>query len=88
MHKVIKRIIKYTGFILLLLVIILIGGISYLYFSADMMTPPKEPDIIMVKVPYADSTALVLAEVLYKDTLDLRYYAGNFMHITFFLTQS
>ncbi|WP_279141511.1 C45 family autoproteolytic acyltransferase/hydolase [Bacteroides acidifaciens] len=79
MHKVIKQTIKYTSGILLLLVIVLIGGISYLYFSADMMTPPKEPDIIMVKVPYADTTALVPAEVLYKDTLDLRYYADNFM---------
>ncbi len=79
MHKVIKRIIKYTGFIFLLLVIILTGGISYLYFSADMMTPPKEPDIILTEVPYADTMALVPAEVLYKDTLDLRYYTDNFM---------
>lgn len=79
MHKVIKRTIKYTGLILLLLVIVLIGGISYLYFSADMMTPPKEPDIIMVKVPYADTTALVPAGVTHNDTLDLRYYADNFM---------
>ncbi len=79
MHKVIKRIIKYTGFIFLLLVIILTGGISYLYFSADMMTPPKEPDIILTEVPYADTIALVPAEVLYKDTLDLRYYTDNFM---------
>lgn len=71
MHKVIKRTIKYTGGILLLLVIVLIGGISYLYFSADMMTPPKEPNIILTEVPYADTIALVPAEVLYKDTLDL-----------------
>ena len=79
MHKVIKRTIKYTSLILLLLVIVLIGGISYLYFSADMMTPPKEPNIILTEVPYADTIALVPAEVLYKDTLDLRYYADNFM---------
>lgn len=79
MHKVIKRTIKYTGLILLLLVILLVAGVSYLYFSADMMTPPKEPDIIMVKVPYADTTALVPAGVTHNDTLDLRYYADNFM---------
>ena len=79
MHKVIKRTIKYTGGILLLLVILLIGGISYLYFSADMMTPSKKPYIILREVPYADTIALVPAEVLYKDTLDLRYYADNFM---------
>lgn len=79
MHKVIKRTIKYTSLILLLLVIVLIGGISYLYFSADMMTPPKEPNIILTEVPYADTIALVPAEVLYKDTLDLRYYTDNFM---------
>lgn len=78
MHKVIKRTIKYTGGILLLLVIVLIGGISYLYFSADMMTPSKKPYIILREVPYADTIALVPAEVLYKDTLDLRYYADNF----------
>ena len=79
MHKVIKRTIKYTSLILLLLVIVLIGGISYLYFSADMMTPSKKPDIIMVKVPYADTTALVPAGVIHNDTLNLRYYADNFM---------
>ena len=79
MHKMIKKTIKYTGYILLLLIIVLIAGISYLYSSADMMQPKHEPDIILAEVPYADTIAMIPAKVLYNDTLDLRYYAGNFL---------
>lgn len=79
MHKMIKKTIKYTGYILLLLIIVLIAGISYLYSSADMMQPKHEPDIILTEVPYADTIAMIPAKVLYNDTLDLRYYAGNFL---------
>ena len=79
MHKTIKKIFKYTSYVLLSLLVILIAGISYLYFSADMRTPKHEPSIIMTKVSHADTTTMIPAEVLYNDTLDLRYYDGNFL---------
>ena len=79
MHKTIKKIFKYTSYVLLSLLVILIAGICYLYFSADMRTPKHEPSIIMTKVSHADTTIMVPAEVLYNDTLDLRYYDGNFL---------
>ena len=44
-----------------------------------MMQPKHEPDIILAEVPYADTIAMIPAKVLYNDTLDLRYYAGNFL---------
>ena len=79
MHKTIKKIFKYTSCVLLSLLVILITGICYLYFSADMRTPKHESSIIMTKVSHADTTTMVPAEVLYNDTLDLRYYDGNFL---------
>lgn len=79
MHKTIKKIFKYTSYVLLSLLVILIAGVCYLYFSADMLTPKHEPGIIMTKVSHADTTIMVPAEVLYNDTLDLRYYDGNFL---------
>ena len=79
MHKTIKKIFKYTSCVLLSLLVILITGICYLYFSADMRTPKHEFSIIMTKVSHADTTTMVPAEVLYNDTLDLRYYDGNFL---------
>ena len=79
MHKTIKKIFKYTSYVLLSLLVILIAGICYLYFSADMRTPKHEPSIIMTKVSHAGTTTMVPAEVLYHDTLDLRYYDGNFL---------
>ena len=79
MHKTIKKIFKYTSCVLLSLLVILIAGVCYLYFSADMLTPKHEPGIIMTKVSHADTTIMVPAEVLYNDTLDLRYYDGNFL---------
>lgn len=79
MHRIVKKTIKYTGYIFLLLIIGLIAGISYLYYSADMMQPKHEPMIPMREVPYADTIIVVPAEVLYKDTLDLRFYANNFL---------
>ncbi len=79
MHKTIKKIFKYTSYVLLSLLVILIAGICYLYFSADMRTPKHEPSIIMTKVSHAGTTTMVPAEVLYNDTLDLRYYDGNFL---------
>ena len=79
MHKTIKKIFKYTSCDLLSLLVILIAGVCYLYFSADMLTPKHEPGIIMTKVSHADTTIMVPAEVLYNDTLDLRYYDGNFL---------
>ena len=79
MHKTIKKIFKYTSCVLWSLLVILIAGVCYLYFSADMRTPKHEPGIIMTKVSHADTTIMVPAEVLYNDTLDLRYYDGNFL---------
>ena len=79
MHKTIKKIFKYTSCVLLSLLVILIAGVCYLYFSADMLSPKHEPGIIMTKVSHADTTIMVPAEVLYNDTLDLRYYDGNFL---------
>ena len=79
MHKTIKKIFKYTSCVLLSLLVILIAVVCYLYFSADMLTPKHEPGIIMTKVSHADTTIMVPAEVLYNDTLDLRYYDGNFL---------
>ena len=79
MHKTIKKIFKYTSCVLLSLLVILIAGVCYLYFSADMLTPKHEPGIIMTKVSHAGTTTMVPAEVLYNDTLDLRYYDGNFL---------
>ncbi len=66
MHKTIKKLFKYTGYIFLSLIVILIAGMSYLYFSADMQTPKYDRPISTDKV-------------LYSDTLDLRCYAGNFL---------
>lgn len=65
MHKGIRKAIKYTGVTLLLFIVMLATGISYLYFSADMKTPQY--------------TILVPDTLLRKDTLDTRYYAGCFM---------
>ena len=79
MHKTIKKIFKYTSCVLLSLLVILIAGVCYLYFSADMRTPKHEPGIIMTKVSHAGTTTMIPAEVLYNDTLDLRYYDGNFL---------
>ena len=79
MHKTIKKIFKYTSCVLWSLLVILIAGVCYLYFSADMRTPKHEPSIIMTKVSHAGTTTMVPAEVLYNDTLDLRYYDGNFL---------
>jgi len=66
MHKAIKETIKYTSYVLLSLIVVFIVGISYLYFSADMQTPKCEPTMTIDKVMYADS-------------LNLRYYAGNYL---------
>ena len=79
MHKTIKKIFKFTSCVLMSLHVILIAGVCYLYFSADMRTPKHEPSIIMTKVSHAGTTTMVPAEVLYNDTLDLRYYDGNFL---------
>lgn len=57
MHKTIKKIFKYTSYVLLSLLVILIAGVCYLYFSADMRTPKHEPGIIMTKVSHADTVS-------------------------------
>ena len=79
MHRIVKKTIKYAGYIFLLLIIGLIVGISYLYFSADMMQPKHEPMIPLREMPYTDTIIMAPAEVIYNDTLDLRFYADNFL---------
>ena len=39
MHKIWKKTIKYGGIALLILIATIMIGMSYLYLSADMMTP-------------------------------------------------
>lgn len=64
MRKGIKTTIKYATGILLLLIVVLVGGICYLYFSADMLTPTYKCRITIDKVIYRDS---------------LRWYGNNFL---------
>ena len=64
MRKGIKTKIKYATGILLLLIVVLVGGICYLYFSADMLTPTYKCRITIDKVIYRDS---------------LRWYGNNFL---------
>ena len=66
MHRIVKKTLQYTGFLFLLLIVLLIAGISYLYFSADMQTPKHEQSMTTDKVIDIDS-------------LHLRYYDGNFL---------
>lgn len=55
MRKEIKRVVIYTIGVLLLLVAVVIGGIYYLYFSADMLTPEYIPATSAKEVLYTDS---------------------------------
>ena len=66
MHRIVKKTLQYTGFLFLLLIVLLIAGISYLYFSADMQTPKHEQSMTTDKVIDIDS-------------LHLRYYGDNFL---------
>lgn len=49
MRKEIKRVVIYTIGVLLLLVAVVIGGIYYLYFSADMLTPEYIPELTYLR---------------------------------------
>lgn len=55
MRKGIKTTIKYATGILLLLIVVLMGGVYYLYFSADMLTPAYTPTASAEKVLRTDS---------------------------------
>lgn len=55
MRKGIKTTIKYATGILLLLIVVLMGGVCYLYFSADMLTPAYTPTASAEKVLRTDS---------------------------------
>ena len=55
MRKEIKRVVIYTIGVLLLIVAVVIGGIYYLYFSADMLTPEYIPATSAKEVLYTDS---------------------------------
>lgn len=39
MHKRVKKLFKYTAYSILLLILVVVAGVSYLYLSADMLTP-------------------------------------------------
>ena len=66
MHRIVNKTLQYTGFLFLSLIVLLIAGISYLYFSADMQTPKHEQSMTTDKVIDIDS-------------LHLRYYGDNFL---------
>ena len=66
MHRIVKKTLQYTGFLFLSLIVLLIAGISYLYFSADMQTPKHEQSMTTDKVIDIDS-------------LHLRHYGDNFL---------
>lgn len=62
-----RRIIKYTGYTLLLLIALLAAGTGYLYFSADMLEPEH--------APVTDTEQVVCIDSLHH----LRSYAGNYL---------
>ena len=64
MHKIWKKTIKYGGIALLILIATIMIGMSYLYLSADMMTPQ------FASTPETD-------RVIRKDSL--RQYGGNYL---------
>ena len=64
MHKILKKTIKYGGMTLLILIAAIMIGMSYLYLSADMMTPQ------FASTPETD-------RVIRKDSL--RQYGGNYL---------
>ena len=56
MHRIVKKTLQYTGFLFLSLIVLLIAGISYLYFSADMQTPKHEQSMTTDTVSYTHLT--------------------------------
>ena len=64
MHKIWKKTIKYGGIARLILIATIMIGMSYLYLSADMMTPQ------FASTPDTD-------RVIRKDSL--RQYGGNYL---------
>lgn len=64
MRKEIKRLVIYAIGIILLLIAVIVGGICFLYFSANMSTPTYKCRITMDKVIYRDS---------------LRWYGNSFL---------
>ena len=64
MHKIWEKTIKYGGIALLILIATIMIGMSYLYLSADMMTPQ------FASTPETD-------RVIRKDSL--RQYGGNYL---------
>lgn len=64
MRKEIKRLVIYAISLIILLIAVLVGGISYLYFSADMLTPRYQSSFTIDKVIYRDS---------------LRWYGNSFL---------
>lgn len=64
-NKMAKKVVKYTAYGSLLMIILLVGGICYLYFSADMLTPQ-----------HSFSTT---NKVVRTDSLHLREYGNDFL---------
>lgn len=62
-----RKIIKYTSYALLLLIVLLVAGTGYLYFSADMLEPEH--------APVASTEQVVCTDSLH----NLRSYAGNYL---------
>ncbi len=55
MHKIAKKIIKYFGAALLAFILVTVGIICYLYYSADMLMPKIAPEKQMYQVEKKDS---------------------------------
>jgi len=55
MHKRTKKIVKYSGITLLILVLVIVGAACYLYYSADMLVPQIAPEKQAYQVEKKDS---------------------------------
>lgn len=77
MHRIVKKTLQYTGFLFLSLIVLLIAGISYLYFSADMQTPKHEQSMTTDKVIDIDSLHSGIMEITFSGTATAAY--GNYL---------
>lgn len=66
-----KKILKYTSFFFILVVLLLVAFISYLYFTADMMEPNVSPDSDHRKIEKIDNYLRYGDNYLKKDSCGL-----------------
>ncbi|WP_321436277.1 C45 family peptidase [uncultured Bacteroides sp.] len=55
MHKRTKKIVKYSGIALLVIILVIVGAACYLYYSADMLVPQIAPEKQAYQVEKKDS---------------------------------